>query len=71
MNISEHLCEQLNKLLNALPAFTEPSRVPQQIRSTRKLHRIAQRVLGLDCEPERARSVSLSDFGQRSRSLTA
>lgn len=28
MNISEHLCEQLNKLLNALPAFTEPSRVP-------------------------------------------
>lgn len=28
MNISEHLCEQSNKLLNALPAFTEPSRVP-------------------------------------------
>lgn len=28
MNMSEHLCEQLNKLLNALPAFTEPSRVP-------------------------------------------
>jgi len=28
MNNSEHLCEQLDKLLNALPAFTEPSRVP-------------------------------------------
>jgi hypothetical protein len=28
MNMSEYLCEQLNKLLNALPAFIEPSRVP-------------------------------------------
>jgi hypothetical protein len=28
MNISEHLCEQLNELLKTLPALTEPSRVP-------------------------------------------